>query len=254
MGRLMQERTDYERMAARYDAGRALPLEWIDEWRVVLAPYLSQSPLPILDLGAGTGLWCNVLTTWFDASIVGIEPSDAMRREAARKNLPSKVALLGGTAERIPLRASSCNCAWLSTVIHHISDLRACAHELRRVVQEQGAVLIRNSFGDRLNDIHWLSFFPAAKHLAARRWPSVDATADAFRTAGFEIESLHSVPEVIAENLGAYYDRVCVRANSTLTLISDEDFVDGLARLKFAAQQQQSSKPVVDHRDLLVLR
>jgi SAM-dependent methyltransferase len=250
----VQRPINYERVAARYDSGRSLPLEWIDAWRVVLTPYLSELRRPILDVGAGTGLWCEAFTTWFDARVIGIEPSDAMRREAAKKGLGSQVALLGGTAEDLPLRDGSCNSTWLSTVIHHVPDLRACAAELRRVVRNGGAVLIRNSFGDRLEGIHWLQFFPAAKQLATRRWPTVEATAQAFRTAGFRIESLHRVPEVVAGSLEAYHQRVSIRANSTLTLISDEDFLEGLARLKDAAGRETGPEPVVDHRDLLVLR
>jgi SAM-dependent methyltransferase len=245
--------TDYERMAAIYDRGRSLPLGWIDAWRAFLDPYLSSAPLPVLDLGSGTGLWSNALATWFDADIVGVEPSDAMRREAVGKRLPPKVALVGGNAEHIPLKGGSCACAWLSTVLHHVSDLKACASELRRVIRMDGSVLIRNSFGDRLDGIHWLDFFPAAKQLAARRWPTVEATAGAFGAAGFEVEKLESVPEIIASNFHAYCDRIRVRANSTLNLISDEAFRTGLAQLEqFAATQL--SEHVVDRRDFLVLR
>jgi ubiquinone/menaquinone biosynthesis C-methylase UbiE len=240
-------------MAARYDAGRALPLSSIDGWRVVLAPYLSTSELPVLDLGSGTGLWSEALAEWFDASIVGVEPSEAMRREAAAKSLPPDVSIVGGVAEHVPLRDHSCECAWLSTVLHHIQDLRACARELHRVVREKGSLLIRNSFGDRLEHITWLRYFPAARLVASRRWPTVDATAEAFATEGFEVKALRSVPELVAPDLAAYYERIRVRANSTLTLISDQEFQEGLAELRRVADVKPSGT-VVDHKDLLVLR
>jgi SAM-dependent methyltransferase len=249
----VQRRTDYERMAAIYDTGRDLPLEWIDAWPPLLEPYLSSPVLPVLDLGSGTGLWSEALAIWFDADIVGIEPSDAMRREAVGKGLPPQVALVGGDAERIPLKGGSCWCAWLSTVLHHFTDLKVCASELHRVIRVDGTVLIRNSFGDRLDGIHWLDFFPVAKELAARRWPTVEATAQAFKSAGFEVEKLVSVPEIIASNFRAYYDRIRVRVSSTLNLISDDAFEAGLAQLEqFAAGQP--SEHVVDRRDFLVLR
>jgi SAM-dependent methyltransferase len=250
----MHRRTDYERMAVIYDAGRALPHEWIDAWRALVDPYLSSALLPILDLGSGTGLWAECFASWFEADVVGVEPSDAMRRAAAAKRLPPSVAFIGGRAESIPLKDRSCECAWLSTVLHHISDLEACTSELRRVVRIDGAVLIRNAFGDRLDGIHWLDFFPAARELAARRWPAVEATAQAFRKAGFEVESLETVPEVVASDFLAYHDRIRVRANSTLNLISDEAFEDGLAQLEEFAEKQSPSRQVVDRHDLLVLR
>jgi SAM-dependent methyltransferase len=220
----------------------------------VLDPYLSPALLPVLDLGSGTGLWAESFAAWFGADIVGVEPSDAMRREAARKRLPPKVAFIGGRAESIPLKSGSCECAWLSTVLHHISDLESCTSELRRVVRTDGVVLIRNGFGDRLDGIHWLDFFPAAKELAARRWPTVEETAQAFRKAGFEVERLEVVPEVVADDFLAYHARIRVRAISTLNLISDEAFEDGLTRLEEFAHRKSPSKQVVERRDLLVLR
>jgi ubiquinone/menaquinone biosynthesis C-methylase UbiE len=246
--------TDYERMAAVYDQGRALPLEWLDEWRKALSDLVSGSSHPLLDLGSGTGLFAQALVDWFEVAVVGVEPSAGMRLAAARKNHSSEIAYVGGTAERLPLATGSCSSAWLSTVLHHISDLPASAGELRRVVREGGRVLIRNSFGDRLDHIHWLEYFPAAKRLAETRWPTVDDTARAFSVAGFEVERLQTVPELIAQDLRGYCDRLRVRANSTLTLISDEDFELGIARLDRAASEQASPEAVVDGRDLLVLR
>jgi hypothetical protein len=142
----------------------------------------------------------------------------------------------------------------VSTVLHHIRDLAGCARELRRVVADGGPVLLRNNFGDRLDDVRWLQYFPAARRLASQRWPTVDATAEAFATAGFSVEALHSVPEVIAPDLNAYYERIAVRASSTLTLIDDRDFEEGIEHLGRAAASDSGKEPVVDRRDLLVLR
>lgn len=249
-----QKPTDYEQMAKRYDTGRAIPPEWLEPWRVALGPYVADFSRRVLDLGSGTGLWSEALARWFGASIVGVEPSYGMRAEAMRKGLPRGVEIVAGTAEHIPLKSESCHCAWLSTVVHHIADVQACARELRRVLRPQGAVLIRNSFGDRLDGIHWLRYFPAAQRLASERWPTVAATVEAFHREGFEIESLHSMSEVVAEDLPSYCERLRVRACSTLTLISDQDFEQGLQRLREAANQQGNGQRVVDRRDLLVLR
>jgi hypothetical protein len=115
-------------------------------------------------------------------------------------------------------------------------------------------LLIRNTFGDRLEGVHWLNFFPTAREIASRRWPSVAATIQVFRAAGFEFEKLQTVPEVVASDLRAYHKRISVRANSTLTLISDDEFQAGLRQLEIAAERQRAPMEVVDRRDLLVLR
>ena len=63
-----------------------------------------------------------------------------------------------------------------------------------------------------------------------------------------------AIPEVTAANLLAYSERISTRANSTLTLIDDRDFEEGVERLREAAASASSTEPVVDVRDLLVLR
>ncbi|MGH2699372.1 MAG: class I SAM-dependent methyltransferase [Actinomycetota bacterium] len=249
----MSEPTDYEQMAKIYDRGRTLPLEQIDELRVVLEKYLGPGGARVLDLGSGTGLFAEALATWFDVRVVGVEPSEAMRRKARAKAIPG-VAYLGGEAEHIPLRERTCDHAWLSTVLHHIPDLRRCARELRRVLRNGGRVLIRSGFGDRLEGITWLRFFPTGREVAAQRWPSVDATVEAFATAGFRLEALHPVPEVTATSMQAYCERISTRANSTLTVIDDRAFEEGVERLRKAAASASTTEPVVDERDLLVLR
>jgi hypothetical protein len=94
----------------------------------------------------------------------------------------------------LPLAHGAVDAAWLSTVIHHVADLRRCATELRRTLRVGAPALIRNSFGDRLDGIHWLDYFPAARAVAARRWPTIDATVEAFRAGGFELERRTTVP------------------------------------------------------------
>jgi ubiquinone/menaquinone biosynthesis C-methylase UbiE len=250
----MHRPTDYERMADIYDSGRALPLEWLEVWPMELSAYLSLPCPTVLDVGSGTGLWAEALASWFGAAVVGIEPSNAMRRTAAGKRLASRVVFVGATAERIPLRDHSCDCAWLSTVVHHIADLERCATELRRVLRAGGSVLIRNNFGDRLDGVRWLEFFPSAREVASHRWPTIKSTAEAFRSAGFEVEAVRSIPEIVASDLREYHKRLSVRANSTLTLIGDLEFEVGLDRLERAAERDPSPSHVVEQRGLLVLR
>ena len=247
-------RTDYERIAPIYDSGRALPLEWLEAWLAELYPFMSRSGTTVVDVGSGTGLWTEALGDWFNVRMIAVEPSEAMRRAAATKDGTVGAWLMGGTAERLPLRTGACDCAWLSTVLHHIADVPACVAELHRVLGSGGLVLIRNSFGDRLDGINWLKFFPAARDVARRRWPHVDPTADTFRAGGFVVEKLVRVPEIVAADMRAYLRRIEVRANSTLTMISDEDFEDGLRRLWHAAERETAPAKVVDLRDLLVLR
>jgi SAM-dependent methyltransferase len=251
----VRQATDYERMASDYDRGRALPLGALDGWRVALTDYLPPSGgAAVLDLGSGTGIFSVALATWFDCWIVGVEPSEAMRTRAMAARSHDRVAYMGGLGERIPLADSSCGCAWLSTVVHHITDLAACARELRRVIMPGSRVLVRNAFADRTAGVTWLRYFPEGAEIARRRWPTVGMVVERFSAAGFERERLTSVEQVTAPDMRAYIAMIKARADSSLAVISDEDFARGVKALEGAAEEQSSSAPVVDRLDLLVFR
>jgi SAM-dependent methyltransferase len=245
-------RVDYDRMAAGYDQARALPPQGLKGWREALAAYLPPAGgLPVLDLGAGTGLFARAIAAWFDVAVIAVEPSAGMRARLERHRHP-RVACVGGQAERLPLRERSCGAAWLSTVVHHLDDLPHCARELRRILPSGAAALIRGAFPGRHDGITLFRFFPGARRVA-ETFPTVEATMAGFAAAGFTPQSLRPVRQVSAPSLGSFADRVRLRADSTLAPLSDEEFDRGLAALQRAAATEPA-RPVVDHLDLLVLR
>jgi ubiquinone/menaquinone biosynthesis C-methylase UbiE len=247
-------RVNYDQMAASYDCGRGMPLEGLEGWRDALAAYLPPaSGRPVLDLGAGIGLFAAAMATWFDARVVGVEPSGEMRRQARQAHAHPRVAYVGGEAGRLPLRDDSCAAAWLSTVIHHIGDLAGCARELRRVLEPGGPVLIRSSFPGRHAGISLFRFFPGARQIA-ETFPTVEATVAAFAAAGFAFRTLQPVPQVSAPSLLAAVERVRLRADSTLKPLPDKEFAEGLAALERAGAAEKVPTPVIDYLDLLVLR
>jgi SAM-dependent methyltransferase len=245
---------DYDPIAASYDQSRALTPEGVVAWRGALDDLrgLSDSA-PLLDLGSGTGIWSGLLADWFGSTVLAVEPSAGMRHEAAGQRAHPRVQIIGGKGEFIPIRDHTCSNAWLSTVIHHIPDLRRCARELRRVLRPGGRILIRQVFAGRTDRISWTRFFPTAIPILNGRWPSLDAVLAAFAVGGFEKESLRGVDEVAAPDLSAYYEKTKTRTDSTLRLIDDADFESGLAQLRKAAGDEPCA-PVVSRFDLLVLR
>jgi hypothetical protein len=93
-------------------------------------------------------------------------------------------------------------------------------------------------------------YFPGAGRIA-EGFPTVEATVAAFQAAGFGFQALQQVPQVSAPSLRVAVERVRLRADSTLALLSDDEFAAGLAALECAAAAEPT--PVVDHLDLLVL-
>jgi SAM-dependent methyltransferase len=238
--------------AAAFAATRDISDEGLDAWRTVLRPHLANQGgahqgRRLLDLGAGTGWWSHAFTTWFDLDVLAVEPAAAMR---ARCGYPRLVA---GTATRLPLRNSTMDAAWLSTVVHHLPDLGVAAHELRRVVRPDGVVLIRSAFPGGQAGIRLFDWFPEAGRVVDT-FPSVATVAAAFAAAGFTLIHRASVPQRTAASLQAVAASLRREAHSPLVLISDAEYAAGLARLRRAADQEHPPTPVVDFLELLVLR
>jgi ubiquinone/menaquinone biosynthesis C-methylase UbiE len=246
---------DYDQLAAAYDHDRAVPLEALEPWRTALAAYLPPaSGRPVLDLGAGTGLFAAAIAQWFDTEVVAVEPSEGMRRQAHTTRAHPRVAYVGGRGERLPLQDGCCDSAWLSTVIHHLSDLAVCAGELRRVLRPCGWVLVQNAFPDRPEPGSRLfTFWPAARAILARA-PTVQATIVTFTAVGFTLQRLEQICDQSAASLKEAYDRARVRADSLLRLLPDADFFRGLEALERAAAAEMTATPVLRRLDLLVLQ
>jgi hypothetical protein len=59
------------------------------------------------------------------------------------------------------------------------------------------------------------------------------------------------VPQVSAPSLQAFLERVRLRADTTLTLMQDDEFEAGVAELERDAAEEAVPRAVVDYIDLL---
>ena len=240
-------RVDYDKQSAVFAQGRELPPEAIATWMVSSRRHIGDQPGLILDLGSGTGRFSGALAEAFDTTVVAIEPSEGMRRRAPRHD---RVWRLGGAAEAVPLRTDTCHAAWLSNVVHHFDDIPAAAREIRRVLTGDAPVLIRGAFAGRPVATLY-DFFPGTEK-TIDSFPSVDDMVEVFQSAGFGSFSLEKVEQLLARSMSEMIERTKLRADTTLELLSDEEFAAGLERMEQAAKEDDS--PILDYLDLLVFR
>ena len=232
--------------------GREVPLEQLEPWRRFLGAFLRPGDEPCLDIGAGTGLWTRAFVTWFDAEVLAIEPSSGMRCVGTEIGLPSRARYVAASAEHLPVGRGAFRAAWLSTVVHHLTDLPACARELHRALAEGASVMIRNSFSGRLEEVELFRHFPAAAAVAAR-WPTLEHVAATFADAGFTRNRVLRVREESWPDLQRLRDWAVSMRNtdSTLAPISDAEFASGLRSLEGAIARGERPHPT--GLDLVVL-
>lgn len=238
-----------------YQRGRALSADAIQHWMAQLGRYVPPTRAEkVLDLGCGTGRFSVPLADFYaHASVVGVEPSIDMLNAARRNHPHPRVSYTNGVGERIPLADASCDLVFVSMVLHHLKDEGAVAAELERIVKPDGHLFIRAAFRNRLDGIPHYDFFPSAKTIDNQQLPSLEATQKLLSERSFHVVAVDIVHQVVAPDLAAYADRLSLRAISTMKLLPDEEFDEGLTRMRDAAGQP-NQRPVTEAVDLLVLR
>jgi SAM-dependent methyltransferase len=227
------DEVDYEgRMAQVYRQARELRPDAADEWRRALEPLVRPGSL-VVDVGAGIGRFADHLADWFAVRVVAVEPAAAMRAQARPRE---RVSWMGGHAERLGLRPGVADLVWISDAVHYL-DLRSAGGEACRAVRPGGRVVVRSTFPDQFERTEWMRWFPSARAIDRERVPTVDEVVAAFRAEGLVLESRTTVDQPVASDLREYADLVAKRGISTLEIIDDEEFEQGLHNLRAAARR-----------------
>jgi SAM-dependent methyltransferase len=98
-----------------------------------------QSGRRYLDVGAGTGNDARAVAKNAHATVVALDHSEAMMREAARRGLDMAVV---GSAERLPFAAGAFDGAWADRTFQHLADPGGALDELIRVTKPSGRIVV----------------------------------------------------------------------------------------------------------------
>jgi ubiquinone/menaquinone biosynthesis C-methylase UbiE len=247
---------DYDaRQHRSYVEGRAQPDAVLQLWIDRVASHLQGRRVNlVVDVGAGTGRFSARLSEAFDAPVVGVEPSQRMRALAQQSTANPRVSFVEGEATRIPLEPGCATFAFMSMVLHHVTEPQTCARELHRVLQPGGFVFIRNAFRERLGTIRYHEYFPRTRDIDAAWLPSIPDIQRCFADAGFEILPAEGVTYQVDASLADYCRRIETRAISTFEHLSEEEFQAGLEALRQAVAREREPTPVGAVLDLLTFR
>ena len=220
---------DYERMAGRYQEGRSLPAEVLDRWRRAVQPLLPPGPIRVADVGAGTGIFAEVWPQWAPATVVAVEPSPAMIRAGAVTD--PAVGFVRAVAELLPFSARSLDVIWVSTALHHFSDVELAVAEFARVLRPGGRVLVR-TYAPGRSEVSWAEAFPGRAKWSAR-FQTEEQLATVFGSRGFVLSHAAEVLEWTESyaKSAAWVERMR-HADSVLTALSDEEIAVGLETLR----------------------
>ncbi len=125
---------------------RWLPQMWRSEVNNAVVELIApQQGEHVVDIGVGMGAGA-VRAAAAGAHVTAVEPTPFMRRVLGLRRLASKhrsrIDVVDGTAEQLPLDAGSTDALWAVNTMHHWSDLALGAGEIARVIRPGGRVLL----------------------------------------------------------------------------------------------------------------
>jgi ubiquinone/menaquinone biosynthesis C-methylase UbiE len=249
------DEVDYNRrLFAVYSSGRAMNQSVLGSWLEAFARRLPpKRPLTIVDIGSGTGRFTPRLAEIFGGPVFGIEPSSKMRLAAEDESRSSDVTYMAGTAEEIPLSASSCDAALLSYVLHHVKDKDAACEEIGRVVKPGGTLLVRTNFTDRFPALWWYPYFPKAQRIDEAMYETFESVVERFSRHGWKYTNLDEVSVVAAASRREDFERLQKRALSLFEFLTEDEIKEGFEAIEETVDEQPDA-PVLHTSDLLVLR
>ncbi|MDI9644496.1 MAG: class I SAM-dependent methyltransferase [Candidatus Verstraetearchaeota archaeon] len=131
-------------VAEEYDASSATYDSLYKEEQEVKFGFLLNRVRPgggeevVLDAGCGTGLLLEALSRRWGCTLVGLDSSEGMLREAKRKGTAANLVL--GDIEKMPFKDGSFDIAFSVSVIQLADDPEEAIGEIRRVLKKGGRV------------------------------------------------------------------------------------------------------------------
>jgi len=228
--------TDYDQIAESFD--RRYALYAYDGVRDTLLNFLGPTPVAALEVGCGTGHWLGAAlahTSW----LAGVEPSAAML-EHARLAVPA-ARLVRARAEDLPWRDQTFDRIFCVNALHHFADRDRFFAEARRILRPGGGLLSIGKDPHTERDDWWVyQYFEETRAIDRARFAPVRTLRGELTRAGFawsesleadHIEAAHRASDALA---GGVVDR---SFTSQLSVLTDEEFDRGVARLREADAQ-----------------
>ena len=135
-------------------------------------------------------------------------------------------------AERLPFRDGWFDAAHMHLVLHLVDDRPAALREMARVLGPGGRAAVVTFSPTHFDRFHLNPWFPSIAAIDRARFPEPAEVARGLRAAGLVGERIDEVRQTVQLEPADVLERVRGRYISTLHLLNDAEYREGLARLE----------------------
>ncbi|SHM46208.1 class I SAM-dependent methyltransferase [Gracilibacillus kekensis] len=248
------KKTDYSAIADRYDHNqfRVDEIQHDKDLKNYLNNY-HQQEYQVLDLSCGTGNYLvkqhhflkDLPIKWF-----GLDASEEMLRIAKEKN--GHVTFDHANAEKMPYHSEMFDFIINNYAFHHYLDKNQVIDEVYRIMKKEAVFKMHNIAIHQMPKWWVYHYFPSAYTEDAQRFLEKDMIYHELKTRGFEVKMhIHYRMEEI--KVVDYLKLAENRDISVLTLISDQDYQEGLEKMKFDLNKNRGKTIINDFAEMFCL-
>lgn len=242
---MARPRVDYDRVAPGYN--RRFAGGGTRGVAVALGALAGElRPERILEAGCGTGHWLAGLAS-AGRRLYGLDLSAGMLAQARARR--AGLRLVRGRAGRLPIAAGSVDLVYCVNAIHHFDDPRGFVHEAARLLRPGGRLAVVGSDPRAAADAWYVyDYFPGTYETDLARFPPWDQVRGWLAEAGLRQIVSRTVEEIHDPKVGraVLEDPFLAKdATSQLTLLSDEAYARGLARIRQALDAAEAAGETV---------
>jgi len=220
---------DFAALAGGYDELRPAGESWRELAEVELAELGPAARL--LDVGCGTGRFAVFAAERLGARVWGVDPSPEMLDQARRRG-GRGVGWKQAAAEHLPFKDRWFDAAHAHLVMHLVDDVGTALSEMARVLSSDGRLAVTSFRREHFDRFHLNPYFPTLAAIDRVRFPDPATLSAAIAEAGFHDVVERALHQQVALAPDAVLERVRGRYISTLHLLDERDYQDGLARLE----------------------
>ena len=194
-----------------------------------------------LDVGCGTGtLLASLRRRRPDLTLIGADLSAAMLHQAAR-GATGRTLLLRANARGIPLPAQVVDLACYSLSLHHLGDESLALAEAARVLRPGGWITIWTLAPSHIRGHYLNQFFPSVRDLDLARFTPAESLGSALSGLGFKSVTWREIWQGRRQTWAQLLERVERRFISTLWLLAEAEYQNGLERIRARAQAEPAA-------------
>lgn len=240
--------TQYSKIANKYEENQYRHNIQIDD---VLYNLLQKADhqLVCLDLASGTGLYLGQQLQGlkdYDMTWHALDASLDMLAVAQEKQLLNEnVSFIHGFAEDMPYEDETFDFINNNFAFHHFVYKKEALDEIYRVLKQDGIFKMYNTANHMMRDWWLYQYFPTAFEEDMHRYWEHHKIFKELTLRGFEVNiDIHY--EMLESQLSEFFTYASNRDISALTLISDEDYDQGLNKMQRELEEDPNKTIISD--------